>query len=65
MGVAVKVTGLFWQEGLAEAVMVIPTGWLGLTVMVIGFEVAGFPEVQVAFEVIWQVTMSPLSGIYE
>ena len=51
IGVAVKVTGMFRQEGLAEAIIVTPTGWLGLTVMVIEFELAGLPDEQVALEV--------------
>ena len=43
-GVAVKVTGVDWQTGLAEAVMETTTGWTGMTDMVTALEVAGFPE---------------------
>ena len=35
------------------------TGLFGFTVIVRAFEVAGLPVAQVAFEVSWQVTMSP------
>jgi hypothetical protein len=43
--------------------MLIPVGKLALTVMVIEFEVAGFPDVQLAFEVSLHTTTSPLTGI--
>jgi len=59
-GVAVNVTFVPAQiapEGFE--VMEILTGRIGLTVMVIAFEVAGFPEVQVTFEVNTHVTTFP------
>jgi hypothetical protein len=49
--------------GTAE--IVIPTGRLGLTVMVTAFEVAGFPDTQVAFDVITQVTTSLFTSVEE
>ena len=50
-GVAVKDTTVPSQTGFADAVMDTLTGKFGLTVMVIEFDVAGLPEVQVALEV--------------
>jgi len=41
------------------------TGINGFTVMVIVFDVAGFPVGQVSFEVRVQVTWSLVSGVYE
>ena len=35
----------------------------GFTVIAIAFDVAGFPETQVAFEVISQVTTSPFANV--
>jgi len=62
-GVAVNVTGVPAQTGLADATMVTLTGSNGLTVMVIALDVAGFPVAQVRFEVRIQVITSPLTGI--
>lgn len=59
-GVAVKVTELPEQTGLAEAAMDTLTGRFGLTAIVIILDVAGFPVGQVAFEVRTQDTRSPL-----
>jgi hypothetical protein len=50
------------QNGLAEADIVILTGWIGFTVIVIALLVAGFPVAQTAFDVKTQVTISPLFG---
>ncbi len=54
-----------WQKGFEDAVIDIPTGRLGLTVIVMALLVAGLPVGQVAFEVRIQVITSPLFGIYE
>jgi hypothetical protein len=41
------------------------TGAVGLTIMVIGFDVAGLPVAQgAAFDVNTQVMTCPLSGVY-
>ena len=62
-GVAVNVTLVPAQTGLADAVMETLTGNKGFTVMVIVFEVAGFPVAQISFDVIMQETMSPFTGM--
>jgi hypothetical protein len=62
--VAVKVTDVPGITGLAEATMVTLTTEIGLTVTVMAFEVAGFPEVHVKFEVNMQVTKSDADGVY-
>ena len=62
VGLAVKVTLVPWQTGFSEAVMVTLTGRLLLTTIVIGFEVAGLPEAQVAFEARIQMITSPFAG---
>ncbi len=62
-GVQVYVTEVPEQTGLAEAVIVALTGSDELTVIVIVFDVAGFPVAQTSFEVIVQVTKSPFTGI--
>ena len=41
-----------------------PAARLALTVMVIVFELAGFPIEQAAFDVSLHVTISPLTGTY-
>lgn len=53
------------HAGLAEAAIETLTGNNGFTVMVIVLDVAGFPLVQVALEVISQVMVFPLEGINE
>jgi hypothetical protein len=50
------------QIGFADALMETLTFSCGFTVIVIAFEVAGLPEVQVAFEVSIQVTISLLTS---
>jgi hypothetical protein len=60
--VAVKVTEVPEQTGLADAAMLKLTGRFGLTVMVTVFEVAGLPVAQVAFDVSTQVIASVLTG---
>jgi hypothetical protein len=63
-GFAVKVTGFPEQTGLDDAMMVMPIGNTGLTVMVIGFEIAGFSEVHTSEELTSQLTTSPSTGVY-
>jgi hypothetical protein len=58
----VYVTDVPAQTGFADAVMVTLTGNAGLTVIVITFEVAGFPVGQTAFEVSTQEITCPLRG---
>ena len=66
MGVAVKVTILPSQAGLAEAAMDTLTGIAELMVIIIAFDVAGFPVAQgAALEVSTQITTSLSDGIYE
>ena len=65
VGVAVKVTEVPAQTGLAEAAIDTLTGSSGFTVMVTVLEVAGLPVGQVAFEVRTQVIVLPLAGIKE
>ena len=62
VGVAVKVTEVPAQTGLAEAAIETLTGRFELTVMVTVLEVAGLPVAQVAFEVRTQVTASLFRG---
>ena len=61
----VKETNVPAQTGFPDEEIVMDTGKLGLTDMVIVLEVAGFPLAQAAFEVSLQVMTSPLSGLYE
>ena len=63
VGVAVKVTEVPAQTGFADTAMETLTGRFGLTVMVIVFDVAGLPVIQVALEVSTQVITSPLTGV--
>jgi hypothetical protein len=58
-GVAVNVTDVPVQTGLAEAAIDTLTGRFGLTVIVIVFDVAGLPVTHAALEVITQVTWAP------
>ena len=62
---AVKVTGVPAQTGLAEALIDTLTGSSRFTVMATMFEVAGLPLTQVAFELNTQVTASLLIGTKE
>ena len=61
-GIAVYVTEVPAQTGFAEAAIETLTGSIGFTVMVTVFDVAGFPEGQVAFDVSWQVIASAATG---
>ena len=63
MAVALKVTGVPAQTGLADGIMVTLTGRIGFTVMVTGVAVAGLPVAQVALDVSSQVTRSLFAGI--
>jgi hypothetical protein len=63
VGVAVKVTGVAEQTGLAETAMETLIDKLLLTVMVIVFEVAGLPVAQVVLDVSITVTWSLFPGV--
>ena len=66
VGVAVKVTEVPAQIAPAgEATILTLTGRDGLTAIVIGFEVAGLPDAQVALEVIATVTTSLLESVVD
>jgi hypothetical protein len=59
----VKVTEAPGQIGFALAAMDILTGRTGLTNIVTGFDIAGFPDGQVVFDVSLQVITSPFTGV--
>ncbi len=63
VGVAVKVTGVPAHTFVAEGTMAMLTGSSGFTVSVNAFDKAGVPVAQSAFEVSWQVMISPLDGV--
>src|ERR1035437_5526035 len=63
--VAVKLTVMAAQTGLASANIETLTGRKGLTVIVTGAEVAGLPVGHTALEVRATVITSPLTGTYE
>ena len=65
MGVAENVTVVPEHTVRSDAVTTTLTGRLGLTVIVIALDVAGFPVAHAAFEVSAQVTTSPFTGIYD
>jgi hypothetical protein len=56
VGVAVNVTGVDAQTGLAEATIETLAGRIGFTVIVTVFDVAGLPVPQVSLEVSTTVT---------
>ena len=62
-GVAVSVTGVPAQTGLAVTEIVMLTGSSGLTVMVIWFDGAGLFIAQVALDVSTQDTTSLFKGV--
>jgi hypothetical protein len=64
VGVAVKVTELPAQQGLFDTVIRIETGAEGMTLIVMEFEVAGFPVAQLRLEVNTQVTTCPSTGFH-
>ena len=47
------------------AAMVTLTGKFGFTVMLTEFDVAGLPVAQVALDVSWHVTISPVASVVE
>ena len=59
---AVNVTNVPAQTGLAEAFIDMLTGKFGLTVIVIVLEVAGLPDAQKRFEVRIHWIISPFDG---
>ena len=61
---AVNVTNVPAQTGLAEAFIDMLTGKFGLTVIVIVLEIAGFPDAQKRFEVRIHRIISPFDGEY-
>ena len=63
-GVAVKVTDDPRQNGFEDAATDTPAGRLLLTTMLIKFEVAGLPVMQVAEAFRMQDTRSPDAGLY-
>ena len=65
VGVAVKVTELLAQVGLAPLVKAILTAGVtvGSIVIVIEFEVAGLPVTPLRLEVITQVTTDPVASV--
>ena len=63
VGVAVKVTVLPRQNGLDEAEILTLTTRFGLTVIVIVFDVAGFPVAHARLDVSAQEIISPFAGI--
>ena len=65
VGVAVNVMDVPTHIGLALAAIVILTGRLGFTVIVMELDNAGFPVAHVALEVSSHEITSPLEGIYE
>ena len=60
VGVAVKVTLVPAQIVVADALILTLAGKFALTVVTIALLIAGFPVVQVAFEVITTVTDCPV-----
>jgi hypothetical protein len=64
-GVAVKVTAIPAQTGFTEAVIETLTTTLLSSIIVIVFEVAGFPVGQGTLEFNTQETLSPFAGMYE
>jgi hypothetical protein len=63
-GVAVNETELPGQNGLDEAVIVIPAGKPVFSTIVIVFDVAGLPSGHAILEFNTQVTKSPFIGLY-
>ena len=62
VGVAVNMTEVPWQAGLAEVVIETLTGSCGLAVMMIRLEVSGLLVAHVSLEVRIQDTVSPFEG---
>jgi hypothetical protein len=64
VGVAVKVMGTPWHWELKLEVMLTLTGSPEPATMVIEFDVAGFPVIQLLFEVMMHDMTSPTAGVY-
>ena len=62
-GVAVNVTRVPLHTGFAEAEIEMLTGKFGFTVMMIWFDVAGFPVEHGRLDVKTQQTVSPFAGV--
>ena len=60
---AVKETAVPWHTLSADRVIETLTGVVDVRAMVMELDVAGFPEGQLAFEVITQETWSPATGM--
>ena len=65
VGLARNVTAVPAHTGLDDAVINMLTAWFGMTVMVTGLEVAGFPLAHKASDVRIHVITSPFKGIYD
>jgi hypothetical protein len=63
MGVAVKTTVPPEQTGFSDAAIETLTGWTGLTDMVTEFDWTTLTDAHGEFEVSWQVTICPLTGM--
>ena len=61
---ALNVTEVPAHTGLAEGATEMLTGSSGLTIIITGLEVAGFPVAQVAFDVTTQVITLLFTGIF-
>jgi len=61
-GVAVKVTCVPWHTGLAEGAMVTVAGVVGLTIMVMLFELRGLFVAHTAFDVTLTRMLSLFAG---
>ena len=64
MGVAVKVTGTPWHEGLGAADIVTSAGNPGNPVMLMTALVSGLLVVQASLDIMMQDTRSPDAGMY-
>ena len=64
VGVAVIVIDVPGQNGFVGVEMETPAGRFVLTIIVIAFDIAGFPVTQLADEVTSQVTTSPFTALY-
>ena len=63
VGVAVNVTEVPRQMVVVEVAILTPAVTVGVTTMVIAFDVAGLLVTQLALEVITQVTVFPLARV--
>ena len=65
VGVAVTIMGVPRQTAFADAIMETAAGRVGVTIIVLAFDVAGLLVTQVKLEVSTQVITSLFAGIYE